>query len=238
MSDQRKRPLEPKRRGRRQAEDYTNEEVNGTDYDNFNFYTGEFNEEEEEEKLCFNFYTGDYGDCPEEESSATSPSPAVKVEKEDNGVDADEYPPEIWCDLVGTLNSKCGEYSLLEMWNYDEEKIAALTQQDIINAVNTVKKSPVFSYDTDFTDYLGDKKLNATGHIVEAKAMRSIMLATYDVDKVAESKTIFGVEFDAADPFTMAWEANLVDSLTAAKAEMAAEGSPRHSHRSNSIAFT
>ena len=228
MSDNRKRPLEPRGRRKRQAADYTNEEVNGTDnYDNFNFYTREFNKEDEEEKLCFDFYTGDYGDCPEEEPSATLP-PARKDNK-DKGVDPDSYPPEIWCDLVGTLNSKCGEYSLLEIWNYDEEKIGALTQQDIINAVNTAEKSPVFSYATDFKDYLGDKKVNATGHVVAARAMRSILLATYDVAKVAESKAIFGVEFDVADPFTMAWEAKLVDTLTAVKAELAEEGSAHHS---------
>ena len=44
-------------------------------------------------------------------------------------MDADSYPPEIWCDLVGTLNNKCGEYSLLEIWNYNRERISKLTQQ-------------------------------------------------------------------------------------------------------------
>ena len=224
MSDQRKRPLEPRRRRRRQVAD-SNKKVNGTDdYDNFNFYTGEFNEEEE--KLCFDFFTGDYGDCPEEELSATLPP--ARMENKDKEVDPDSYPPEIWCDLVETLNSKCGEYSLLELWNYNEEKIGALTQQDIIDAVNTAEKSPVFSYATNFKDYLGDKKVNATGHVVAAKAMRSILLATYDAAKVAESKAIFGVEFDLADPFTMAWEAKLVETLTAVKAELAEEGSAHH----------
>ena len=72
-----------------------------------------------------------------------------------------------------------------------------------------MEKSPVFSYDTDFRDYLGGQKRNATGHVVAATAMRSILLATYDADKVAESKKVFGVEFDLADPFTMAWEAKV-----------------------------
>ena len=72
-----------------------------------------------------------------------------------------------------------------------------------------MEKSPVFSYDTDFRDYLGGQKRNASGHVVAATAMRSILLATYDADKVAESKKVFGVEFDLADPFTMAWEAKV-----------------------------
>lgn len=225
MSDNRKRPL---MRKRRQATGDSNEGENGTDYDsydNFNFYTGEVNEDDEEE-LCFDFYTGDYADCPDEQSEeqeGETQNNKKEEEEEDKGVDADSYPPEIWCDLVGTLNNKCGEYSLLEIWSYDKEKIRSLTQQDIIDAVNTVKKSPIFSYDTDFTDYLGGQKVNATGHVVAATAMRSIMLATYDADKVADSQKVFGVEFDLADPFTMAWEAKLVEALTTEKADLEEE---------------
>ena len=53
------------------------------------------------------------------------------------------------------MNDKCGEYSILEIWKYDMEIIKGLTQQDIINAINVVTESPVFGYDTNFTDYLG-----------------------------------------------------------------------------------
>ena len=227
--DQRKRPLDGKRRKRRQAADDPNGGENDTDYynyDNFNFYTGELNEDQEEEELCFDFYTGDYGQCPDEEVEEQYESKNSKKDEEEDrgmGVDADSYPPEIWCDLVGTLNNKCGEYSLLEIWSYDREKIRSLTQQDIINAVNTVRTSPIFSYDTDFTDYLGGQTVNSTGHVIAATAMRSILLATYDADNVKASQKVFGVEFDLADPFTMAWEAKLVESLTNAKAELGEE---------------
>ena len=70
----------------------------------------------------------------------------------------DKLPPEVYCDLIETLTDKCGEYSLLEIWKYDEERIGALSAQDIVDAVNTVEESPVFGYDTDFTDYLGGIK--------------------------------------------------------------------------------
>ena len=73
----------------------------------------------------------------------------------------------------------------------------------------------------DFTDYLGGQKLNATGHVVAATATRSILLATYDASRTAESQKVFGVEFDLADPFTMAWEAKLVETLTDAKVRLA-----------------
>ena len=225
MSDQRKRPLDGKRRKRRQAGVDPNGGENATDYytyDDFNFYTGEINKDPEEEEFCFDFYTGDYGECPDEEVEEHYENKNNKKE-EDKEVDADSYPPEIWCDLVETLNNKCGEYSLLEIWSYDREKIRSLTQQDIINAVNNIKKSPIFSYNTDFTDYLGGQTVNTTGHVVAATAMRSILLATYDADKVHKSQKVFGIEFDLADPFTMAWEAKLVETLTDMKAELAKE---------------
>ena len=41
---------------------------------------------------------------------------------------------------MNTLNDKCLESSLLELWKFDRKLIEHLTQQDIINAINTVKE--------------------------------------------------------------------------------------------------
>ena len=38
------------------------------------------------------------------------------------------------------MRERCSEHSILEIWKYDEEVITGLTQQDIIDAVNTVEK--------------------------------------------------------------------------------------------------
>ena len=38
-------------------------------------------------------------------------------------------PTDIYCDILETFNEKCGEYSPLEMWKYDEDTIANLTRQ-------------------------------------------------------------------------------------------------------------
>ena len=38
-------------------------------------------------------------------------------------------PRSIYCDLVNTLDSKCGMASLLEMWRYEEETIKTTTQE-------------------------------------------------------------------------------------------------------------
>jgi hypothetical protein len=49
-------------------------------------------------------------------------------------------PRSIYCDIVNTLNEKCAEYSILEIWKFDREVIERLTDQDIVDAINTVKK--------------------------------------------------------------------------------------------------
>lgn len=50
----------------------------------------------------------------------------------------DSLSPEIYCDLVSTLDQKCMENSLLEIWRYSESRIQRLTQNDILYAVNQV----------------------------------------------------------------------------------------------------
>ena len=120
---------------------------------------------------------------------------------------------QVYCDLVTTLEDKCGEYSLLEIWNYDEDRIRELTEKDIIDAVNTLTSSPVFGYDTDFTSYLGNKKYNSTGHVIGANSIRSVWLATFDPEEIKKSGKSAGIELDLADPFTMEWELQLIDVL-------------------------
>ena len=41
---------------------------------------------------------------------------------------------------VTTLKERCAEHSILEIWKFDEEVIGGLSQQDIIDDVNTVRK--------------------------------------------------------------------------------------------------
>ena len=58
--------------------------------------------------------------------------------KDENPTDLSDLPPNIYCDLVTTIDKACFELSLLEIWLYDEEIVATLTQQDIIDKINTL----------------------------------------------------------------------------------------------------
>lgn len=47
----------------------------------------------------------------------------------------------VFCDIVEDLPEACLENNLLDLWDFNEDTIKQLTKQDILNAVNTVKKS-------------------------------------------------------------------------------------------------
>ena len=49
-------------------------------------------------------------------------------------------PPGIFCDLVTSLDERCSEFSLLEIWDFREDVIATLTVEDILEAVNTLDR--------------------------------------------------------------------------------------------------
>ena len=140
----------------------------------------------------FNFYGG-------EESTNEDDS-----DYDDESVE--NLPREIYCDIVETLEEKCGEYSLLEIWKYDKQTISKLTTQDIIDAINTVNESPVFGYETDYTSYLGQVTYNTSGQVVNAKSIRSIWLEQFDPENIPKSSKLFGFEIHPADPFTISYE--------------------------------
>ena len=84
----------------------------------------------------------------------------------------EKIPKQIYCDLVTTLNEKCIQTSLLEIWRYREELINSVTQQEIIDAVNLLARSPWYGYDVDYSSFLGGIMKNSSGHIIGAQSMR------------------------------------------------------------------
>ena len=156
--------------------------------------------DEEDYEDYFNFYGGDVEDPAE-------------VEHDDGEDLLEDLPREIYCDLINTLSDKCGEYSILELWKFNEDVIRKLSRQEILDAINTVDVSPQFGYDTDFTTYLGGKTLNGSGHVVSAKSVRSFWITRFDVDLVDLTSEKIGFEYNRADNFTMEWESRMAEAL-------------------------
>ena len=84
--------------------------------------------------------------------------------------------PEPYCTFVKQSPSVCFEESFLELWAKDgefdsdaEDRIMNLTQNAIIEAINSKGYSGIFMREKDFKTVLGEIGYNASGHIVEAK---------------------------------------------------------------------
>ena len=182
---------------------------------------------------CFQVDDGDYYDIWDEYSEYDETEEEENtVNKEETTIDFDKYgkpktvveqkatesisgslPPDIYCDLVTTLTEKCIVTSLLEMWRYDEASIEAASQQQIIDAVNRLTRSPWYGYDRDFGSLLGGIQRNSSGHIVAAKASQMIwsIRVPDDIDIVDSQGS--GLELDLADKTSLDWEELFIQTV-------------------------
>ena len=85
-------------------------------------------------------YLDDYYDDEEEELEEDDDKFKESGEDEEEDELLRDLPPEVYCDLVNTLNEKCLESSILEIWKFSEKKVAALTRQKIIDDVNEFRE--------------------------------------------------------------------------------------------------
>jgi len=174
-------------------------------------------------------YSEIWGDYPEESIWEDYPdqdevSPSFKeqrinfakygVTEERNENDTKEVvssvPENIYCDLVTTLTDKCVQTNLLEMWRYDQHLIETTNQEEILNAVNLLSKSPWFGYDLDYSGLLGGVERNGTGHIVSAKTAHLIWTLRVPDDAVLDTASGGGLEIDPADKTTIDWEEQFI----------------------------
>lgn len=56
-------------------------------------------------------------------------------------------PIGVFCDIVDGLDEACFENNLLDLWDYQEDVIRNLSRQDILNDVNTLRKSSLTRVD-------------------------------------------------------------------------------------------
>lgn len=67
----------------------------------------------------------------------------------------------------------CISHSILELWEFDPQRINALdSSSEIVAYLSSVKRSPVFNNPYVAKDWIGDLVYNADGHIISAKAAK------------------------------------------------------------------
>ena len=120
-----------------------------------------------------------------------------------------------YCELLEVAERACLEKSLLEIWGYDRKKIESLTQEEILNDVNSANISAVFGNPTKFEEYLGLVRKDNQGNIVGAGAMLHTWFTEVDLSKVIPGSFIdlygSGTENDV-DGYR--WEQNLIKNLS------------------------
>jgi len=166
-----------------------------------------------------NFWEGEYNEYPEEDEEVVTIVQRInfdkyssQINKSNEGTDTlDKIPDRIYCDLVNTLNEKCLQTSLLEIWKYREELINSASQQEILDAVNLLARSPWYGYDADYANLLGGITRNSSGHIVGAKSMRMVLVLRVPEEGRIVGAQGSGVELGIADPTSLTWESKLVE---------------------------
>ena len=118
----------------------------------------------------------------------------------------DELDPDVYCDIVGDLEKKCLQISLLELWRYNEERIMSVTTQEILDTVNNRTFSPWFKYEFDYSNLLGGVTRNSTGHIVAATATEMIWYVSIPENATKVASQGSGMELLLADQATLDWE--------------------------------
>eukprot|EP00092_Neocalanus_flemingeri_P006120 GFUD01006591.1.p1 GENE.GFUD01006591.1~~GFUD01006591.1.p1 ORF type:complete len:999 (+),score=194.12 GFUD01006591.1:266-3262(+) len=193
--------FQTKKRKKRQAdlEDDSNSE-NVSYYDDaYDFWADEYNEYEEDteiittaERINFNKYGNKSVNNKEALDTVAS------------------LPDNIYCDLVTTLNEKCILTNLLEIWRYNEDYIRTVTQQEIIDAVNILTRSPWFGYDVDYSKFLGGIERNSSGHIISARTAQMIWKLRIPDDVEIVDSQGSGLELELADKTTLDWEEEFI----------------------------
>ena len=166
------------------------------------------------------FWEGEYDEYADYEENAKSfIKPRIdfgkygKKEKQigkDNSDTLDSLPDNIYCDLVKTLNSKCIKTSILEMWRYDEDLINTATQDEIINAVNLLEKSPWYGYGTNYSKLLGGIIRNSTGHVISATVAQMFWRIEIPDDAEIVDSQGSGLELQLADEDSLEWEEQFI----------------------------
>ena len=108
------------------------------------------------------------------------------------------------------------EDSILELFaedgEFDTEKISELSDEAIIDIVNTRTKSGLFNMEKDFTQKLSEIRYNSSGHIVGAGVATLTWVAKVNLEALKRFGSVQRGE--ALDKFTSEFESGMIEVLT------------------------
>ncbi|XP_071537135.1 NPC intracellular cholesterol transporter 1 homolog 1b-like [Panulirus ornatus] len=81
-----------------------------------------------------------------------------------------ELDKKVYYTFYQLIPTQCLEMSILEIWGDNKTIIEQLTDEDVINDINTASMSATYGYPMDFLGVLGGIMRNETGHVVGARS--------------------------------------------------------------------
>lgn len=127
----------------------------------------------------------------------------------------------LYCSIYNSLPRACFMYSILDLWEYDSNRIKDQTKEDIIMKINTVKVSPTLGHPMNFTDLLGDVTRDKNGRIVSAKALKTQFMVRVNFSNIDMDTS--GNDAGTADWATeeaLKWESGFLLTLEKASTEL------------------
>lgn len=123
-------------------------------------------------------------------------------------------PSFIFCSIVNSLPVGCMIQNILELWNFDANKIKNLTKEDILTAIHRTNISSTTGHETAFDRLLGGVTRNETGHIVSATGLLTHWMVHIDFLRVNHDTTgnAAGTE-DWASEEALAFEKEFLDTM-------------------------
>jgi len=131
---------------------------------------------------------------------------------------SDEFYPDLYCGCIEATETACLEHNIVELWaeqgvynEVSDQRIAALTRQDILETINNENISQIFLRETDFKGLLGDIKYDNSGRIVGAGAVEMKFYTTVNITAFK----LFGsaARGEKIDLESFEFEGFLIDSL-------------------------
>ncbi|KAK3894018.1 hypothetical protein Pcinc_002205 [Petrolisthes cinctipes] len=123
-------------------------------------------------------------------------------------------PREDYCQFLNSLEEVCMENSLLEVFDYDEEYITSLTQEEILQEVNEVENSAVTGLPLNVSQFLADIKRDNAGNIIGASAATHSWFTR--INKLAKNSDDFMDDAGTGtrvDVTTFHWEQKMIQNL-------------------------
>lgn len=120
----------------------------------------------------------------------------------------------IYNKFYSSMPTACIDISILEMWGYSNATLyATLTDQDVINAINTINLSATFSFPMEFKELLGGVTTNSSGHVVAARTALSHTVMQVTKARIEDDPTNQAGLGEAVDPELFTWEGEYLKAL-------------------------